>query len=355
MLGMERLIDKLIIFAICMAVALQQPVDLLSIIAILGAITVASLIEIIPQRFKILLTMGYSVLGIFSFSFAIFLPLMVYDFMRHNNPVVRFLWVAPVLIGMVQHDIMVMIPLVIFCGIAVLLSIRTNDWLTREVHNVKLRDALRESSLSLEEKNQDLQAKQDYEVRIATLDERGRIAREIHDNVGHLLTRAIMQAEAMHVVHRENEKIDGDLSTLKATLHEAMDSVRTSVHNLHDDALDVEGQLRSALAGSNIEHTTLLYNVDKLDASVGYCFVAVVREAISNTLKHSDASAIEVNVQELPGLYQLIVQDNGTGSGEPGERGIGLQTMEDRVRSLGGTLRITMSNGFRIFVSIPKK
>ena len=69
---------------------------------------------------------------------------------------------------------------------------------------------------------------------MATLKERNRIAREIHDNVGHMLSRAILQMGALSTVYEE-EPLHGQLLKVNDTLNLAMNNIRESVHDLHDD------------------------------------------------------------------------------------------------------------------------
>ena len=145
---------------------------------------------------------------------------------------------------------------------------------------------------------------------------------------------------------------------MSETLNDAMQTVRASVHDLRDEATDPEQLIRAALDGCGIDQVSLAYEVDKLPDDVARCFVSIVREAATNTVKHSDATSIEVQVREYPGLFQLVVQDNGTGGGsnDAADYGMGLQAMDDRVRALGGTLRAgwQQGSGFRVFASVPK-
>lgn len=107
----------------------------------------------------------------------------------------------------------------------------------------------------------------------------------------------------------------------------------------------------------------LVYDVQDVPLPVAYGVVAVVREALSNVAKHSDATRVDVSVIEYPALYQLIVQDNGSRDGArstavdvpTAQAGIGLQTMEERVSSLGGRLRTGYRKGFRVFATVPKE
>jgi signal transduction histidine kinase len=96
----------------------------------------------------------------------------------------------------------------------------------------------------LEQKNKALMEKQDYEVRVATLRERNRIARDIHDHVGHLLTRAILQLGAIQTVSRGGP-LHEPLSGLKQTLDDSMTEIRRSLHDLHDASVDLAVELEA--------------------------------------------------------------------------------------------------------------
>ncbi len=171
------------------------------------------------------------------------------------------------------------------------------------------------------------------------LEERARIAREIHDNVGHLLTRSILQVEALQVVHAGNARVRADFAEVGTALHEALDTVRASVHDLRDDAIDLSVQVERAARACPIKVARTV-SVGDAPPDVASCLLAVMREALSNAERHSNATRIELSLIEHPGLWQLSVRDNGTRPPSPGSgRGMGLQSMEERVRALGGTFR----------------
>lgn len=110
----------------------------------------------------------------------------------------------------------------------------------------KQRDTSRELAMILSEKNKNLLIQQEQEVRIATLNERNRIAREIHDNVGHLLSSALLQIGAIQAIFTQ-EELQEPLTNLRSTISTGMDSIRSSVHNLHDDALDLQAALQTLI------------------------------------------------------------------------------------------------------------
>ena len=144
---------------------------------------------------------------------------------------------------------------------AVLLSWRTAVTAAQRARNQRERDRLSAQSQQLAAQNRDLVDRRAYEVRVATLEERARIAREIHDNVGHLLTRACLQVEALRVVHEGEPRVQSDFADVGRTLAEALTTVRASVHNLRDDAVDLGAQMHQ-LAAETAAGTGLAVDVD---------------------------------------------------------------------------------------------
>lgn len=93
----------------------------------------------------------------------------------------------------------------------------------------------------------------------------------------------------------------------------------------------------------------------------------ILTEALHNVAKHSNAAQVRIVAREHPGLYQLLIEDDGTaktGLGRQGMRGmqeigdhegIGLKNMKERVDAYGGNLEIRSQNGWRIYITVPKK
>lgn len=355
---MERFADKLIVAACCaLALPVVAPPSMTTIVAALLALTATALYEAFQHRNRaaVVAPLAFAASTIIVPAFAVFLPLTAYDCLREDSRPWHFIWLIALPFACAQLPLYGGIALCISCSLACLLSRRTSTILHEREDARRMRDNLQEASLAIESKNRDLQESQDMQVRLATLTERGRIAREIHDNVGHLLTRAIMQVEALQVVHADDPRIKADFNDVSTTLHEAMDEVRASVHDLRDESIDVCGQLQAALDGCGIAHSHLDYQMDEVPANIGYCFLAVTREALSNTARHTDATSVEVAAMEHPGIYQLSIWDNGSQPpSPPTEGGMGLATMESRVRALQGTFRTEFQNGFHVFASIPK-
>ena len=104
--------------------------------------------------------------------------------------------------------------------------------------------------------------KQDYEIYTATLQERNRIAREIHDNVGHLLSRCILIVGAMKIVN-EDKKLSSSIEQLEESLNTAMTSVRESVHDLHDEAVNLEEVEKSLVREFTFCSVQMVYDMTR--------------------------------------------------------------------------------------------
>ena len=230
------------------------------------------------------------------------------------------------------------------------------------------RDDSEEHALLLSEKNKALLEKQDYEIYAATLRERNRIAREIHDNVGHVLSRSILMTAACKTINK-NEALDPLLGNLEESLNGAMNSIRSSVHDLHDDAVNLEDAIKGLVKDFTFCPVTLTYDMSRqVPREVKYSLISITKEGLSNVMRHSNADSVNILLREHPALYQLCIEDNGTlGSKisdiqtdadsnkmETVSGGMGLSNIRDRVKALGGTVQITQEKGFRIFVTIPK-
>jgi len=220
-----------------------------------------------------------------------------------------------------------------------------------EQEYISLRNSAKEFSLQLENKNKELLEKQDYEIHLATLNERNRIARDIHDNIGHLLSNSLLQTGALMATCKD-QALYQKLETLKNTLSQGMNSIRESIHDLHDESIDLYTEAADLVKNFQFCEISLDYDIESNPANnVKYALLTVLKEALSNISKHSNATGAKVTLREHPALYQLIIKDNGTKKGNASE-GIGLKSIVQRVNALQGIVNISDGNGFTVFISL---
>lgn len=148
------------------------------------------------------------------------------------------------------------------------------------------------------------------------------------------------------------------LTNIKDTLSTGMDSIRSSIHNIHEDSLDLQDKLNELLHNFTFCKTAFSYHVNHdFSMKAKYSILFIVKEALSNIMKHSNATLVTITISELPGLYQIIIHDNGTTaqSSTRDSSGMGVQSMSERVNALGGNFYTDSRDGFKIFISLPKE
>lgn len=219
---------------------------------------------------------------------------------------------------------------------------------------LRQRDASKELALLMEEKNKNLLVTQEQDVHIAILNERNRIAREIHDHVGHLLSSSLLQIGALQAINQQ-ETLNQPLQDLRETISQGMDNVRNSVHDLHDDALDLKTVLEKLCSEFTFCRITLEYDIlHPFENHTYYHILAIIKEALHNVTRHSNATVVSLILREQPAFYQLIIHDNGTNIAIE-ESGIGMHNMKERVEKMRGFFNLHTEDGFQIFITIPKE
>lgn len=356
---MDKALDKCILFAFGSLMLLDGGDQEQPVIAMLAALIVTALG--IYTEGKKYWQVRYALLAaVFLAAFAapeifLFFPALLYDLVYERNYILTapfFLEAALCLSDTPAKTALWMCA----SALSFLLAVKTRQKRFLAKQLICIRDSGEELNRLLQEKNKSLLEKQDYEIYLATLKERNRIAREIHDNVGHLLSRSILMTGALLTVEKEGV-VHEQLLNMKETLDLAMNSIRRSVHGLHDDSIDLEQAVKEIADSLKPEYDVrLTYDMSERIAScVKYCLIAVLKEGASNIIKHSSGNRVQIGLREHPGFYQLSMEDNGTGAKPEYERGIGLQNMKERAEALGGALHIYTDRGFVIFMTIPRK
>lgn len=355
---MQAAVDKLILLLFGIALCIEQESFLAPVVVVLIAmIYLGFSLFFSEKRIK---TGFIVVMCLMVFLFPIllfFLPLVVYDIAKDKlwMGLAAVLFAAAGFFSREQMQRWQMVILGIVIMLAVILAVRTNVQLTLYKNLIVLRDNSIELRNTLLSRQQELMEKQDQEIRLATLQERNRIAREIHDHVGHMLSRSILQMAALMTIYKE-EPLHSQLDGINDTLNEAMNNIRESVHDLHDESLDLKQSILDALSDLK-QRCEVHFDYDmteNIPRSVKYCMISIVKEAVSNIIRHSSGDQVNVLLREHPAFYQMMIEDNGMQSEKQKESGIGLTNMKERVEALQGQIYFSMETGFKILVSLPK-
>ena len=370
--GVKVLVDKGVILCGCVLLALLAgEVDAVAVIWLLLAVATSGLSMATDRwRWVVAVPAGYLLLGTLATASVAGAPLAVHDLARiaalgtRRQRVVAAIGCAPFLVFVAGRvpgtPVLALVPVI--CALAALLALRTTEEETTRARLHAMRDDLREKVLALQDANARLLRAQDHELRAAALSERTRIAREIHDGVGHVLTRLLLRVKALQVTHRDEPGVVADLATLDSDLGEALDSMRRSVHALSEEGEELATSLN--LLGSRCGIAKVDVNCStqtEPPPAVARCVVAVVREALTNAARHGRAASARVAVTDYPAFWQVTVDNDGIpppGDGPlmDGDKnaGLGLRSMTERVEALGGRVRITPRPRFTVFATIPK-
>ncbi len=186
--------------------------------------------------------------------------------------------------------------------------------------------------------------------------ERERIGRDLHDILGHSLTAIAVKAGlARRLIGRNDEAATAEIGDVERLAREALADVRATASGYRDVSL--AGEL--AVAGSVLRAAGITANlptsIDDVDAAHREVFGYVVREAVTNVVRHTQASTCTITIG--PGRVRIVDDGNGpAGPGGPAGSGSGLAGLTDRVRAAGGTLEAARrpGGGFEVRATMPQ-
>lgn len=232
-------------------------------------------------------------------------------------------------------------------------TLRISD--EKERKHLSLLDNERSLRYQLEKTQVKLEKLQTEIERTAEVRERDRIAKEIHDNIGHSIAGVLFQLRAAErLIKTNSQKVEQILSLSIEKLVEALETTRNTVYNMKSDqtqGIDCIHIIINEFKFCNIKfnHSGDFNTISTLNFKV---LESTTKELLTNTIKHSQASEITINIDINSKHIRYFYKDNGRGCNKIKEN-IGLSSIRDRVRNLGGTYSVDGSNGFTIVFTFP--
>jgi len=187
---------------------------------------------------------------------------------------------------------------------------------------------------------------------LAKIAERERIARDLHDVLGHTLSVIVLKSElASKLVDRDPARARIEMADVEQTARAALSEVRQAIGGYRSNGLVAElAQARATLETAGItvecEQTPV-----KLQATQESVLALAVREAVTNVVRHADAARCRLELRATDGQCRLSIQDDGRGGFQ--QEGNGLTGMRERVEALGGTLKRETQGGTRLHITLP--
>lgn len=234
------------------------------------------------------------------------------------------------------------LPFVIIIWISVIL-------LPFSIYNRKARGQLEEK---LEDANKRISD-------LVKLEERQRIARDLHDTLGQKLSLIGLKSDlARRLVYKDPEQARSELKDVQQTARTALNEVRKMVTQmrgirLKEEIIRIKQVLKAAEIDCLFEQDHVaLSNVSLLIENI---LSMCLKEAVTNVVKHSDATICSISIEQTENDITMIIKDNGKGhvAEEDLSKGSGLSGMKERLEFVNGTLDIQSENGTALIIQVP--
>lgn len=285
-----------------------------------------------------------------NFTFLLCIPL--FDFIYQK----RYIGVLPVFILGIYFTFASRLPSLILvmslCGILALVvekaEAKETDYKNKFDEERRLRYELELTKVKLLNSARDI-------AHLTEVSERNRIAREIHDNVGHGIAGILIQLQAAHKLFDRDEKKSKEiLKKSIENLSDALSLLRNTVHNIKpNETLGVE-YIKSVI--NNFGFCPIDFKLygdfGLLTSSQLEILGLIIKEALTNAAKHSKATKVDITIDINEQYSRLYIKDNGIGCDKLKE-GLGISGMRERVLNLGGTISVSSNDGFLIVCLLP--
>ncbi len=219
---------------------------------------------------------------------------------------------------------------------------------------------LGQKNAELEKANENLKSLADIREQMGKTEERNRLAREIHDTLGHTLTGISAGVDACLTIFDSNpEAVKKQLSVISKVTRDGITEVRKSVSELRPDtqrSVSLEQSIRDMINDMRLMtkaeisfHRNTPLKFDEDEENTVY---RIVQESITNSLRHGNASKIDVDITRKESKLYISVKDNGSGCKDI-KKGFGTRHMIERVRMLNGTVSFNGDDGFTVEAVLP--
>ncbi|MFB7141457.1 sensor histidine kinase [Gottfriedia sp. NPDC056225] len=217
--------------------------------------------------------------------------------------------------------------------------------------------------VNLEKAYSQLQEASSTVMQNAILEERNRIAREIHDAVGHSLTSLIVQMQALqYMIKKDPNQAEQSLKDMLVVARKGLEDIRKSVHSLADEIpQSAVGTLETLLTHME-SSTSIQYSFQaeigdvELDVEVYKILFRILQESITNVIRHSKATKLDVLLRTESECINMTIRDNGyLDHAQNISEGFGLKSMRERLEKMHGSLSYSVNtpHGFEIVAKIP--
>ncbi|MBE9063166.1 sensor histidine kinase [cf. Phormidesmis sp. LEGE 11477] len=212
-----------------------------------------------------------------------------------------------------------------------------------------------------ERKSRQREAALSQEVELLAADlERARIARDIHDSIGHTLTSLDVQLElAQRLYERNSTQVKQAIDTSKMLSNQSLREVRRAVATLREKSFDLDMALIQLIEPLKFDPNLSVdskLDLPKLPLQTSHQLYCIIKEGLENIRRHAQAQAVRVHSWTTPENVVVYIEDDGVGiDADALDSGFGLRGMRERSHSIGGQMKINsaLGQGTRIEIIVP--
>ena len=226
---------------------------------------------------------------------------------------------------------------------------------------VAVNQALRKRAIEMKQLSTDLRRSR-LEIVASREEERRRLRRDLHDGLGPTLAAQVFRVgAARNVLQSQPEKAQGYLKDLESGLANTLNDVRHLIHQLRPPALDELGllgaiaELQQTQAIPFAFHLDLPEHLEPMGSEIEVALWRMVQTGLDNVARHAQATNCHLMLVQQAGTVTLTLVDDGAGIAADALEGVGLTSMRERTKTLGGVLEISPNSphGTRLTIELP--
>ncbi|MFL0253081.1 sensor histidine kinase [Clostridium neuense] len=319
---------------------LVKKINLKRVVVVLCIINVIAAVKILSPMFIILIALNILELN-FYFKYSIFTSIL--------ELILIFIFITP----------WIKVQFVIFTFFNCVIYMLSNNYSVKVNTIIKENDEMREKIYNLSSK---LDKNYEYERQIkytSKLEERNKIAQEIHDRLGHTIAGSLIQLEASKLfLYKDVKKSEEIINKVTEILRNSNEGIRASLKNIKPPSEQmginkIKITLDEFSVNSNIK--TNLVCTGMMDKITNMQWMVIhdnLKEALTNILKYSKATQVNVKIDVLSKLIRVEIKDNGVGA-ESIKKSLGIIGMEERCGKLRGQVIVDGTKGFSVIIILP--
>jgi two-component system sensor histidine kinase DesK len=189
---------------------------------------------------------------------------------------------------------------------------------------------------------------------LAKIAERERIARDLHDSIGHTFSVLTLKAELIgKLIEKDTDQAKLEIKDLETISRDALKQIREVVSGYR--ASDLSAELAHAKYVLKSNEIDFDYHLDKfpLQEKINKELAIILKELVTNVLKHSKATKVSASIEQEMNNAVLQFSDNGIGFNNESQKGFGLKGIIERVENMLGSYSLIQNDGVTIKISVP--